>query len=106
MSLTIPAASHATPHSSPRLSLKEQLFCFFLGLRATLPAFMCPKKQAMKSSGHDSDGDQNSEIQGESKEGSGESLLKPSCFGVQLLGKDSREFIPSKALRLSKKSWM
>ncbi|XP_034858321.1 putative protein SSX6 [Mirounga angustirostris] len=26
-----------------------------LGLRATLPAFMCPKKGAMKSSGHDSD---------------------------------------------------
>uniref|UniRef100_M3YPV9 KRAB-related domain-containing protein n=1 Tax=Mustela putorius furo TaxID=9669 RepID=M3YPV9_MUSPF len=30
-----------------------------LGLRATLPAFMCPKKRAMQSNGRDSDDDQN-----------------------------------------------
>ncbi|XP_025790136.1 putative protein SSX6 [Puma concolor] len=31
-----------------------------LGLKTTLPAFMCPKKCATKSSGHDSDEDQDS----------------------------------------------
>nr|XP_035948688.1 protein SSX2-like [Halichoerus grypus] len=65
-----------------------------LGLRATLPAFMCPKKRAMKSSGHDADEDQDPKNQGEWKEGPGESLLKPNCFGVQVLGKDSREEMP------------
>ncbi|XP_045646827.1 protein SSX1-like [Ursus americanus] len=40
-----------------------------LGLRATLPAFMCPKKQAVKSSGHDSDDNQNPKNQDESSQG-------------------------------------
>ncbi|XP_045850341.1 protein SSXA1-like [Meles meles] len=38
-----------------------------LGLRATLPAFMCPRKRAKKSNGHDSDDDQNKN-QGESSQ--------------------------------------
>ncbi|XP_019653619.1 protein SSX2-like [Ailuropoda melanoleuca] len=37
-----------------------------LGLRATLPAFMCPKIQAVKSNGHDSDGNQKPKNQDES----------------------------------------
>ncbi|XP_030889499.1 protein SSXA1-like [Leptonychotes weddellii] len=40
-----------------------------LGLRATLPAFMCPKKRAMKSSGHDSDEGQDRKNQGEPRQG-------------------------------------
>ncbi|KAF3812791.1 hypothetical protein GH733_019154 [Mirounga leonina] len=40
-----------------------------LGLRATLPAFMCPKKGAMKSSGHDSDEGQDPKNQGEPRHG-------------------------------------
>lgn len=67
---------------------------------------MCPKKQAVKSSGHDSDDNQNPKNQGEWKEGLGESLPKPDCFGVQLLGKDPQEFVPSKTSWLSEKSWL
>ncbi|XP_032282395.1 protein SSXA1-like [Phoca vitulina] len=40
-----------------------------LGLRATLPAFMCPKKRAMKSSGHDADEDQDPKNQDEPRQG-------------------------------------
>lgn len=40
------------------------------------------------------------------QEGPGNGLLKPHCFGVQLLGKDSQESVPSKASWLNEKSWV
>uniref|UniRef100_A0A8C7AQE7 KRAB-related domain-containing protein n=1 Tax=Neovison vison TaxID=452646 RepID=A0A8C7AQE7_NEOVI len=52
--------------------------------KATLPAFMCPKKRAMKSNGRDSDDDQN-ENQGESKERSQKRKFQ-LAFGVYQCG--------------------
>uniref|UniRef100_A0A667ICP5 KRAB-related domain-containing protein n=1 Tax=Lynx canadensis TaxID=61383 RepID=A0A667ICP5_LYNCA len=71
-----------------------------LGLKTTLPAFMCPKKCATKSSGHDSDEDQDSGNESKWTGRAWKGSPKAQLLWVQLLGKDSQEFA------LSKVSWL
>uniref|UniRef100_A0A8C8XM45 KRAB-related domain-containing protein n=1 Tax=Panthera leo TaxID=9689 RepID=A0A8C8XM45_PANLE len=67
-----------------------------LGLKTTLPAFMCPKKCATKSSGHDSDEDQDSGNESKWTGRAWKGSPKAQLLWVQLLGKDSQEFALSK----------
>lgn len=81
-----------------RLSVKKQIFCIILGLKCTLPAFMCPKNGATESKRCDS------KIKNPREKGKWQemSLLKPIYAGFQM-EKDSQDFVPSKASWLSEK---
>lgn len=65
MNFNVPAASqNPTPHSSSQVALNEQTFFFFLGLRAPLPPFMCPKNETTEPCGYDSDKNQDLQNEG------------------------------------------
>jgi len=81
-----------------RLFVKKQILCIILGLQCTPPAFMCPKNGATKSKRCDSK-TKNPREKGKWQE---MSLLKPIYAGFQM-GKDSQDFVPSKASWLSEK---
>ena len=81
-----------------RLFFKKQIFCIFLGLKGTPPAFTCPNNGATWSKRCDSK-TENPRKKGKWQE---MSLLKPIYAGFQM-GKDSQDFVPSKASWLSEK---